>query len=366
MLEVPLDRRMQALLAVAEAVADAHELEDVLELAAEEARAILGVSLLSFSRFEPEDRTLRTVINVGELEDGWPRWPEDEIYSLDDYHAAHCVIYEGRPRLSFIDDPRCDPSERALMRDWNMTSCAAVPISSARRVWGEMWAANRSDRLPLRMVDVQFMQAMCTQVALAVERSELYSQLVAAAYRDPLTGLANRRAFDEELLQAMSGPVALLLGDVDGLKALNDSEGHEAGDSALRAVGRALAACSAAGTLAARIGGDEFCLILEGGTHADGEARVAELTTRLAEGDPPVSVSWGVAAQPGGGTTAELMRAADAAQYEAKRTRGLRCRDLRGRRVAHDDLMREALAALDALEGDPSRLASAVAALRAL
>ena len=167
MLEVPLDRRMQALLAVAEAVADAHELEDVLELAAEEARAILGVSLLSFSRFEPEDRTLRTVINVGELEDGWPRWPEDEVYTLDDYHAAHGVIYEGRPRLSFIDDPRCDPSERALMHEWNMTSCAAVPVSSARRVWGEMWAANRSDRLPLRTVDVQFMQAICTQVALA-------------------------------------------------------------------------------------------------------------------------------------------------------------------------------------------------------
>jgi diguanylate cyclase (GGDEF)-like protein len=209
------------------------------------------------------------------------------------------------------------------------------------------------------------MQAICTQVALAIGRAELYSQLVDAAYRDPLTGLANRRAFDERLTEAVSSPVALLLGDVDGLKDLNDTSGHDAGDEALRAVGAALMALEDDGALAARIGGDEFCLILPGTTRRDAELAAAGLTEQLATGSPPVSVSWGVAVLCGG-TTGDLLRAADAAQYEAKRARGRRARDLRGRRVAHDELMREALALIEAASTDPVRLAAAVEVLRGL
>src|SRR3954453_20681967 len=98
------------------------------------------------------------------------------------------------------------------------------------------------------------MGAICMQVALAIGRAELYSRLVDAAYRDPLTGLANRRAFDERLAQAVAAPVALLLGDVDGLKDLNDTAGHDAGDEALRTVACALAELEGVGGLAARIG----------------------------------------------------------------------------------------------------------------
>jgi diguanylate cyclase (GGDEF)-like protein len=361
MLEIPLDRRLQAVLAVAEAVAAAYEFDEVLEIAAEEARAILGVSLLSISRWDEATRSLRTLINVGELTHG-ERWPTDETYTLEDYPAAYGVVAERRPYISQLADPECDPAERELMEQWGYTSCAAVPIASGDDVWGEMWAANGPERLPLRAGDVQFLQAISTQVAQAVVRAELYSQLHAAAYRDPLTGLANRRAFDERLAEAVAGPVALLLGDVDGLKALNDSEGHDAGDAALRAVGAALHACPQ--SLAARIGGDEFCLILEGRTREEAAAVAVGLTERLAAGDPPVRVSWGVAAQPAGGTTGDLLRAADAAQYEAKREQGRRARDLRGRRVAHDALVREALDLVEALQDDPARLAAAVAALR--
>jgi diguanylate cyclase (GGDEF)-like protein len=366
MLEIPLDRRLQAVLAVAEAVAAAYEFEEVVEIAAEEARANLGVSLLSISRWHAQEGELRTLINVGEVQGFGERWPTDEVYTLEEFPAAREVIVEGRARISHLGHPDCDAAERALLEEWSLASCAAVPITSAEGVWGEMWAANGPERLPLRPADVHFMQAISSQVALAFGRAELYSQLVAAAYRDTLTGLANRRAFDEELGRAIAGPVALLLGDVDGLKGLNDSAGHEAGDAALRAVGEALAGCGVEGTLAARIGGDEFCLILEGRTREQGETLAASLTETLAGGDPPVSVSWGVAAQAGGGTTADLLRAADAAQYEAKRSRGRRARDVRGRRVAHGELMREALAVLHTLESDPARLAAAVAALRAL
>lgn len=364
MLEVPLDRRVEALLAVARAVAGAHEINEVLERAAEEALAILGVSTLSLSRWDFETGLLHTLINVGELIED--RWPQDEVYDPREFPAAHALLTQGRPHISHVDDPDCDPAERTLMLETELASCAAAPILDGDRLWGEMWVGNGPERLPLRPVDVQFMQAICSQVALAIGRAELYSQIVAAAYRDYLTGLANRRAFDERLATAVAGPVALLIGDLDGLKAFNDSAGHGAGDAALRAVGDALTGCTYPGVLAARIGGDEFCLILEGATRERAAAIAVELSERLAAGTPSVSVSWGVAAQDGAGTTADLMRAADAALYEAKRERGRRARALRGRRVAHDDLLREAIRLLDALEADPSRLAAAVAALQAV
>lgn len=319
------DRRLQSLVAVAGAVAGAHRLEEVLEIAAEETCTMLGVSSLSISRWEVEAGRLRTLINVGDLAECEARWPDDETYALADFPLAHAVLSRGEPHITAVGDPETDPAERQLLASLGKTSCGAVPIVYQGRTWGEMFAANATDREPLHALDVQFMQAICSQLALAVGRAELFSQLVAAAYGDPLTGLANRRAFDERLAEATTAPVALLLGDVDGLKALNDSAGHEAGDDALRAVGRVLAERNGPDALAARIGGDEFCVLLEGASRADAERLAEELTLELTVADPPVGVSWGVAFHEAGSARA-LLRAADAAQYAVKRSRASRSR----------------------------------------
>lgn len=88
-------------------------------------------------------------------------------------------------------------------------------------------------------------------------------ELDAAARRDPLTGLANRRAFDEALASASDvGGFALLLLDLDGFKAVNDRLGHAAGDELLRQVAARLADTMREGDILARLGGDEFAAIL--------------------------------------------------------------------------------------------------------
>jgi diguanylate cyclase (GGDEF)-like protein len=162
---------------------------------------------------------------------------------------------------------------------------------------------------------------------------ELVEQLIEAGRTDQLTGLANRRGYEEAIEAALaraarSGTsVALVVADLDRFKQLNDSEGHLAGDEVLTAVGRVLTRITRRGDTAARLGGDEFAVILAEGDAADGLALAERLRAGVGEAETSarseLSVSVGIATAP---TPCqgllELARAADAALYAAKRAGG--------------------------------------------
>lgn len=142
---------------------------------------------------------------------------------------------------------------------------------------------------------------------------------------DALTGLANRRAFVEGARERMAAraPVQLLIADIDHFKRINDSMGHAAGDLALTHAAGVLARAAPEGGLVARIGGEEFALLVPAET--DAAALVARIAGELAHMPVPAAAglqrmtcSFGVAvAQPGEGLDALLSRA-DAALYAAK------------------------------------------------
>ncbi len=174
---------------------------------------------------------------------------------------------------------------------------------------------------------VQLARAMRTYSEL-IERAEV---LQGEAYTDMLTGLPNRRRFDEEFARAFgsavrrSSPLSVALIDIDRFKQYNDHFGHQAGDEALRRIAQAIAlSVGRSGDVAARYGGEEFVVILED-TTMSGAFEVGERirSTVVAAGIPnpkgaPLTVSIGVAARLPGGTPEELLRQADAALYEAK------------------------------------------------
>lgn len=155
----------------------------------------------------------------------------------------------------------------------------------------------------------------------------LVSFLRATAREDPLTGLANRRAFDERLeeelerSQRAGTTLSVIMSDLDGFKTLNDRGGHAVGDQLLRELAAAWRRqIRGGGDVLARLGGDEFA-VLSPGADALG---VHRLTKRLGEALPGgVSASFGVASWDGKEKGSDLLRRADQAMYQSKlRKRG--------------------------------------------
>ena len=171
------------------------------------------------------------------------------------------------------------------------------------------------------------------------ERKELEEKLTHQAFHDPLTGLPNRSLFMDRLKHALGsserrgGRVAVISIDVDRFKAVNDSYGHAVGDELLIAVGRVLASVTRRQDTVARLGGDEFAMLIDG---LSGEEEAAQVGERLRAGfdgpmrlrgnDIQVALSIGVGVDDDSRKTpSELLRAADLALYQAKRTGRNRC-----------------------------------------
>jgi diguanylate cyclase (GGDEF)-like protein/putative nucleotidyltransferase with HDIG domain len=200
----------------------------------------------------------------------------------------------------------------------------------------------------------------------------LIRQLTEAASTDHLTGLLNRRGFqrviETELARSARSerPFSLLLGDCDFFKHLNDSLGHQAGDQALIMIGRMLEGDKRRVDVPARIGGEEFALVLPEADHHDAYLTAERLRTRFAEvfaSQPiPLTMSFGVATYGLHGTDADsLMRAADEALYAAKALG-------RDRSVLHSAEIADILAARKDQEtnGDDAQLATVVNLAQAL
>jgi diguanylate cyclase (GGDEF)-like protein len=174
--------------------------------------------------------------------------------------------------------------------------------------------------------------SLVAQAAVALDNARLHGIVKRQAVTDELTGLANRRSFreslDTELLRAerFGNGLALIVADLDDFKDVNDLFGHQAGDEVLRAFSEVLQGRIRGIDLAARLGGEEFAILLPE-TDAPGAEGLAEnlrvevagLAVQVGAAQIHTTASFGVAAFPEARTADELMTAADLALYSAKR-----------------------------------------------
>ena len=305
------------------------------------ARAVARLAALE----DPEDLVRETAASARGLA-GF----ESAMLALTDGHDGLYVHHaEGPFAVAFNE---LDAGDLAALAAWvdNGTSSYTVNESSGRGFAGHeplrragaaallvlpMVAAGErvgvlvlADRSPhgLATEDVELLELLAVQAASGLRMAAAVLELRERAARDPLTGLGHHATF-HATLPAVRDAVdtipparrcALLLADVDGFKAINDTRGHAAGDDVLRAMAGLLRAAAPSGGRAFRIGGDEFALVFE----CSGEQQAAQVGWELrsqAREQLGSTVSVGVALAEGGEADESVVARADAALYEVKR-----------------------------------------------
>lgn len=247
------------------------------------------------------------------------------------------------------------------VRDYPAYSALFVPLLVKDRLVGVL-SVQTPRAAAYSATDIRIVDTMAAFLAIAIDNAmiidrvtmhsrtvvqekdellEAYQEISEIANRDHLTGLANRRYFQRYVEAHLSQrgesqePLAVVFVDLDQFKPINDTYGHQAGDHVLAEIGRRLTADTRSGDLVARIGGDEFVVVLtEGVTAENVEAILAKLRDRVEEpiaindaagrfsGEVTVSASSGYAVFPDHGASYdELVSFADEAMYGRKRAR---------------------------------------------
>ncbi len=254
-------------------------------------------------------------------------------------------------------EPLCDPFLCVAMG--GATNVVIIPIFNDGRPAGALVAAFqrlRNNRVERNVVAT--VEQLTAHASLALRNAWLLHDVEELAVTDDLTRLANRRQFETALQKELataktSGtPVGFILVDIDRFKTLNDTHGHLTGDEVLRRVSDVLVGVAELGDTVARYGGEEFALVLPGrdpmATAAVAErARLAIETLRS---PARVTASFGACSYPADAADGPaLMRAADEAMYESKRSGRNRVTSAAGRGTGWLDLPWRALE----WEGDP-------------
>jgi diguanylate cyclase (GGDEF)-like protein len=256
---------------------------------------------------------------------------------ISEAHPLHRAVAEATRAQLYVGAVRDAGGVRNAM---------AVPLPGESRLVGTMLVANRlTEGTTFGDDDLRLLETLANQAAVALENgqleqslselSRLKEELRYQAYHDPLTGLANRSLFVDQVEDALAAaphdgdvpvvPVVLFL-DLDNFKDVNDTLGHAAGDRLLVAVAERLRACVRGADVAARLGGDEFAILLYDDPRL---ANALAVATRVLEAfsvifpvegqDLKISASIGIAAgQVRAEHANELLRNADVAMYTAK------------------------------------------------
>ncbi|MDX9667285.1 diguanylate cyclase [Pseudomonas sp. P5_152] len=322
------ESRQAALYAISEA---AHAAEDLLALF-KRIHQLIGEWLpaLNFSvaLYDEHCEQLNFPYHVDDHE-------RDPEFSVTGRLCAE-VVRSGQPVLLTPDQPFALPGLAGLIDAQDCPCWLGVPLNSQRGTIGALIVKSMPGGERYTERDKELLQYVCAQVAAAIERRQLHSRLQYMAQHDYLTRLPNRELLRERLSAALlkarrdNGRMALLYVDLDHFKQVNDTYGHGIGDMLLQAVANRLQGCVRESDTVARIGGDEFVVLLDSIQAAEDAARVA-LKIRQVLGQPirldshnlSILPSIGVALYPEHGLEEkQLFKHADEAMYAAKRLSG--------------------------------------------
>lgn len=312
-------REAERLEEIGRAMTGSLDLADVLERILQAVLDLAEADMCSV--WQREGDTARVIASRGSN----PLPPGFDVRLVPDVAAA--LIGRGES-ICFDDvstDERLPASLRAELAGQRPRSAVLVPMICDRSVVGALSVGHYDRRRP-GAETIRILERLALQGAIALENARLHAEIRSLSLTDPLTGMPNRRHMDmvleKEIQAARRGrPLAVVVFDLNDFKAYNDTNGHAAGDEALREFARILMSETRAMNLAVRYGGDEFLTILSEST-LEGGRHLVERVERHVRDSPilrDVGVSAGVAQYDDAmSTAADLVHAADVAMYESK------------------------------------------------
>jgi diguanylate cyclase (GGDEF)-like protein len=357
------DNRLAAVVALAQGMAGALTPRESWRAAALGACRALDGSFAALSVWERELGRLRVLVNVGRRRPDEEEYPEVEAYPVHQFPEITEFLHErwagGRGANAWVETaegtaagtPGYFHQRVAALRRRGRGCCVVAPVVLNGRAWGELYVARATGAPVFDSADADFATVLAAVVAAGLAQTERLEEVRRLAFTDSLTGLANRRAVDVRLEEAVERHraegvvVSLVVCDLNGLKRVNDTHGHAVGDRLLERFGSVLSLCGAMvpGALVARLGGDEFCLLAVGPPADDVIKAAEELCRRAGELELGEGVACGVAStEESIGPVRDarrLFRMADAAQYRAKALRADRP-VVAGREGAGDPVVR--------------------------
>jgi diguanylate cyclase (GGDEF)-like protein len=209
-----------------------------------------------------------------------------------------------------------------LCQEANLTSLHFEPVVREDESVGVLVLGWGERIFQLPHVTASGLRMLAAESAIAIDRADLLAQLEASARTDDLTGLPNRRAWEEQLprelarAQREEAPVCVAMLDLDRFKDYNDDAGHQAGDRLLKQSAAAWSTQLRSTDMLARYGGEEFALVLPGCTLSDGQLLVERLRAAMPDDQ---TVSAGIAQWDGSESLELLVGRADRALYSAKK-----------------------------------------------
>ena len=271
---------------------------------------------------------------------------QDEVGNLTIVYAASAIgefsIFEAIPAGLMEAVFRSGEPQFGNDTDWRThgSEHLAVPLRTGDgRVLGVMGLAGGDDEVLFAQHHLAMLDFWSGQIAATIERKNAENHLRFVSLHDALTKLYNRNYFEEEMKRLdrrRSGAVAIVVFDLDGLKMVNDTLGHEQGDRMLVVAAQSLRSAFRDGDVVARIGGDEFAALLEDASEellGQIRERIRQSTELANRQQPdevalPISLSMGYALSVGSGTPMrELFRQADNSMYREKLNRGQSARN---------------------------------------
>ena len=317
--------RAEALTNAARQLSASLELDAVLKAITQEALVMVAVDEVAVVPTDPQAEVLPDQITFAGRETGRT--------GVHQYHLpgelTRQILSSGQPQ--FVSDAGRHPLQATQFS--GLSSLAALPLLHGGQVKGILYAVCKKPH-QFSLDERQILMLFAQHAALAIHNAQLHRQVDQLSVTDPLTGLSNRRRFDRELADELTRarryakPLALILCDLDLFKAVNDRFGHPAGDAALRAMGEVLRQTVRETDLPARVGGEEFAVLMP----ETSQDEALEVAGRLRSGVEDQAVEWdgqtfrltisvGVAGSAGEAlpdAPDELYRMADEAMYRAK------------------------------------------------